>query len=322
MYNFFQSSEALLHFQNVEYSRFYLETCYKKTQLKNSLEKAYSNTETFLAYLQHGERCLKEARLVSPQIQPILLFYGLTSYIKACILTVDPSYPSSTSVLAHGLSARKRKKKAYTFFEDEVKIQKDGLFTHCLQTMFHVKQLNGDKWTMGELFLSIPDLIETTSFYKLSTPFVLIQEPIRSRYQFPEEILDRYHMTEKYFQTYCQSLCSFTLNWEDQKSLVFYLDDPNSLFSHSPFRYHTNNKKWYFPSKRNPFTNMPELAIHYALLYNLSMIARYDIEWWNDLFLYRSTKDFVFIIRFLQVTFEKIPFLLTSYLFKENTSSS
>ena len=322
MYTFLQPNEALLHFQNVEYSRFYLEKRYQKKQLENATEKAYSNTEPFLAYLQYGDRCLKEAQLISPQLQPILLFYGLTSFIKACLLTVDPNYPSTTSVLAHGLSARKRKKKAYIFFEDEVKIQKDGLFTYFLHTLFHVKQSYGDKWTMKDLFSSVPELVETNSFYKLSVPYLFIQELHSKCYQFPDQILDRYHMTDSYFKTYSQSLCSFTLNWVHQDDLIFQLNDSESLFAHSPFRYHTINNKWYFPSKRNPFTNIPELTIHYALLYNLSMVARYDIEWWNDLFLYRTTKDFVFINRFLQIAFKKIPFLITSYLLDEKFSSS
>ena len=82
MYTFLQPNEALLHFQNVEYSRFYLEKRYQKKQLENATEKAYSNTEPFLAYLQYGDRCLKEAQLISPQLQPIFFFMDSLPLLK------------------------------------------------------------------------------------------------------------------------------------------------------------------------------------------------------------------------------------------------
>ena len=62
-------------------------------------------------------------------IQPILLFYGFVHLIKACLLQQDPCYPENTSVFAHGVTTRKRKKQQYEFLKDEVKFQKNGLFS-------------------------------------------------------------------------------------------------------------------------------------------------------------------------------------------------
>lgn len=75
-------------------------------------------------FLEHGKLYYHQAINAPMSIQPILLFYGLVHLIKACLLTIDPNYPNSTSVLAHGVSTRKLKKQQYLFFQDEVKIQK------------------------------------------------------------------------------------------------------------------------------------------------------------------------------------------------------
>ena len=65
--------------------------------------------------------------------KPMLLFYGMGQLFKACLLTIDPNYPESTSVLAHGVTTRKRKKQGYQFLEDEVKIQKNWTYLLTLQ---------------------------------------------------------------------------------------------------------------------------------------------------------------------------------------------
>ncbi len=48
-------------------------------------------------------------------LKPLLLYYGYVQLLKAILLTVDPIYPQSSSVLAHGVSTRKRKKQHYSF---------------------------------------------------------------------------------------------------------------------------------------------------------------------------------------------------------------
>ena len=56
------------------------------------------------------------------------------------------------------------------------------------------------------------------------------------------------------------------------------------------------------------------MLAHYLLLYNLSMISRYETEWWYELLHTYSSKDYPFILRFLEVTAQKIPYLISCYL--------
>jgi hypothetical protein len=108
--------------------------------------------------VEHGKKYYTLADQAPPEIKPVLLFYGMIQLMKACILTIDPEYPESSSVLAHGLSTRKRKKRSYEFFQDEVKVQKTGLFNHFCEKLFHMKHIEGEKFMMDHLFKLIPEL--------------------------------------------------------------------------------------------------------------------------------------------------------------------
>ena len=145
-------------FFSAEYCQRFLKKCYQKRNIENPEQKSYENCYAFLYYLEHGQIYYQQAENAPLIIKPILLFYGLVHLIKACILTIDPAYPETTSVLAHGVSTRKRKKQNYQFFQDEVKFQKNGLFPFMSEKLFHMKQLEGEKVTMEELLQLIPEL--------------------------------------------------------------------------------------------------------------------------------------------------------------------
>ncbi|QQK74167.1 hypothetical protein HUG15_00045 [Salicibibacter cibarius] len=201
----FTVSETLTKTLYTRYQSLYNEEKYAK-------KYAYENTLPFIHRWQQGRSLLEECQHMSFHAQPLLLFYGFSHLIKALILLYDPTYPSTTNVLAHGVSTRKRKRKDYRFIDDEVKIQKHGLFPHVLQHMYQMEPSNQDRFQMATLFLQIPFL----------------------------------------------------------KDIV--RDDPR------------------FKSKKNEAT-LPALLIHYLLLYNLSMINRYETEWWGELISQRSSAD-------------------------------
>ena len=59
---------------------------------------------------------------------------------------------------------------------------------------------------------------------------------------------------------------------------------------------------------------LPEIAVHYLLLYNLSMICRYEAEWWGELLHTFDGGDLPFILQFLSITERKIPSLISLLL--------
>src|SRR5690625_3465222 len=78
----------------------------------------------------------------------------------------------------------------------------------------------------------------------------------------------------------------------------------------APFFIHLVNQSIYFPRTREQYLPISEVMVHYLLLYNLSMLSRYETEWWGDLLMTMPEIDYPFIVHFLNETANKIPTLL------------
>ncbi len=57
------------------------------------------------------------------------------------------------------------------------------------------------------------------------------------------------------------------------------------------------------------------MTIHYLILYNVGMIARYETEWWYELLTQHISDDYVLIQQFLLVTEKKFLNTLHSFFF-------
>ncbi|WP_238942082.1 YaaC family protein [Bacillus sp. REN10] len=235
--------DPLLSYYSVPRAKSFLQASYKVNEIEQVEQCAYDNCYRFIYCLEHGELLLKQAQQAPIAVQPVLAFYGLSHLLKACLLTVDPFYPTSVQVLAHGLSSRKKKKQNYHFFQDEVKIQRHGLFIHFSEKMFHTTHIEGTKLKMKTLLKQIPELSS------LFLPY------------------------EKH---------STSIKSEKNEETIFY----------------------------------SELMIYYALLYNLSMIARYETEWWYELLKLMPGEEYPFIKQFLTISIHKTPLLIEDYLRK------
>lgn len=209
--------------------RFLVRTYEQQPSFKEKATKlSYQNAATLHYEWMIGKTYWQEGMLASFYVQPLLYFYGMTHFLKGIILLNDPYYPANSDVLAHGVTSRKRKKKGYSFLEDEVKVQKRGFFPHFSKELFHVEHVTGEKWQMGHLLYSLP------------------------------------HMQSLMQQ--CQ-LANFS-------SLV---------------------------KKLHP------LAIHFLLLYNLSMICRYEAEWWGELLTLSHGEDYPVVKHYLMTVAHQVP---------------
>lgn len=306
-------------FRSADVAQRFLLQCYKQQQREDAVQRSYTNCYPFLYYLEHGQNFYAAARQSPLSIKPVLLFYGMVQLIKACLLTVDPDYPESTSVLAHGVSTRKRKKQGYEFLNDEVKIQKNGLFTHFSEKMFHVKQEAGEKFRMGMLLQRICELHETFFCLSerkkpLSLPVVHTVSP--PMLAIPKAILDHYHMSQLRFIQYMSEEGhekQLTFAKEEGEFLYFKMESPLSPIKEGPFLFHSNGT-YHIPTKKEKIFALPEIHAHYLLLYNLSMISRYETEWWSELLHSYSSKAYIFILQFLSISADKVPLLLNEYL--------
>lgn len=298
-------------FFSAENTQSFLKNKYAKLGLTNSDQKGFENCYAFIYYLEHGQIYYKQAESSPLILKPILLFYGLVHLIKACILTINPSYPENAAVLAHGVTTRKRKKQNYQFFHDEIKFQKNGLFPYMSEMMFGIKQLEGDKMPMDELLRLIPELDSLFQELEGIHTFMILEKK-DDKFVIPEKILDHYHMSSNRFSDFLQSKFGNQFDFASD-GLSFVLPDRSLKFP-SPLKYNLEQESFAFSLHRSPFFHFPELLIHYLLLYNLSMIARYETEWWGELTKMMSTKDFPFIESFLRITTQKSPYLIYQFL--------
>lgn len=319
-YRFIWQSFNALHAANT--TQHVLQKCYEKAAVPDAEKKSYENSYPFIYYLEHGQNYYQLSQNAPLSIKPVLLFYGMVQLLKACLLTVDPQYPESTSVLAHGVSTRKRKKQSYEFFHDEVKVQKNGLFSHFSERMFHVKQMEGEKFTMEQLFKRIPELQNLFSLHFQQHCYFETPVIDGKMLVIPTEALDSYHMTSRRFLDFIAHTLPFSTsqsneetNRENRNPISLKINTTNFPLplASSPLLYHLYENTYYLPKERELLTFFPEIMTHYLLLYNLSMISRYETEWWSELLHSYSSNDYPFIRQFLAVSADKVPFLL--YLF-------
>lgn len=317
-YNDFHS---FLPYFSASNTQLYLKNCYHKKEIEQAEKKSYENSYPFIYYLEHAQVYYNQAAQSPLLIQPILLFYGLVHLIKACLLTTDPNYPENTSMLAHGVSTRKRKKQQYEFFLDEVKFQKNGLFSCMLENMFHVTQLEGDKVTMDDLFMQVPEL--NSLYLQVEGKQSFVEVPLlQESYAFPKAILDTYHMTENRFVDFLQLESSHLLTYKESVTDYLLFDYSYSTNKLEPLKFNLEDSHYYFSLLRGKFLFFPEMVSHYLLLYNLSMIARYETEWWSELLKTMPNRDYPFIVQFLNITAKKGPFLVYQYLSGQNKVKS
>ncbi|WP_088066379.1 YaaC family protein [Gottfriedia luciferensis] len=316
LYSYNNVWDELCYFSSAQYSKNYLQAKYERSKSTDQKTKAFHNAYPFLYYLEHGKSYFDAAKHSQINVKPTLLFYGLVQLLKACILTVDPYYPSSTAILAHGVTSRKIKKIGYSFTDDEVKIQKNGLFTHASKVLFNINNLEGEKFTMLQLLQSIPELSKILKITKNGSTFIPITIE-NDLITIPEQILSSYHFTSERFISFLhskQATLDIVIVEQNQKQIKIKSNFPDKLLNKPPFYFNLFSQNYLLKSQKESLFLLPEILYHYLLLYNLSMICRYETDWWCELLQSYSTDDYPLINQFLTTTEQKIPYLIHRFL--------
>ncbi|MDQ0163926.1 YaaC family protein [Aeribacillus alveayuensis] len=289
-----------------------LEKIYKKNGIISPNQKAFQNCYTFMYYIMHAENYYNTAIFSPLAVKPTLCFYGISQLLKGALLTVDPDYPSNSAVLAHGVSTRKRKKQHYQFLSDEVKIQKYGLFGYVANCLFHMKHVEGEKFSMKSLLKRIPELqAHFKHHFQLTTMFPVHLS--NSYIHIDKSLADYYHISTERLKEIINTKLSVTFKQEYDHKLVFQPLTPFERIWQSKLFFHVFENKYYLPIHKEDLKIFPEILVHYLILYNLSMISRYETEWWYDLLKSHSSDDYIFIKNFLDISLVKIPIITYFY---------
>ena len=127
-------------------------------------------------------------------------------------------------------------------------------------------------------------------------------------------------MTENRFQDFLTSKFQipFLISSEtDMIKIDMNIEHSNENGTVLPFQFNIVENHYSFPLLKDKLFHLPEILIHYLLLYNLSMIARYETEWWSELIKMMPNNDYPFVQSFLNVTQKKGPFLIFEFLTNE-----
>src|SRR5699024_4514174 len=212
-----------------------------------------------------------------------------------------------------------RKKRQFSFLKDEVKVQYQGLFPYFSEHLFHMKHIPFDKVTMQQMAGLIPEL---TFFFRLQQNDTLIH--IGSIHEcslkFPIHILDNYYLTANSFIKRIKSHASVLTSEIGEKQIIISLRSPIKT-SFGPFFVDYHNNEIYFPLYRDQFILISEVMVHYLILYNLSMLSRYESQWWGELLTLKPDKEYPVIAHFLETTADKVPLLLGKMLYEFTLST-
>lgn len=313
------------YFENEDITKNLLYTAYLTQEKdKEALALAYQNTVKFIYLLKQGVAYFEAARKSELMVQPLLLYYGMASFMKVLILLHDPYYPSSTTVLQHGLTTRKKKRMNYSFINDVVKIQKDGLLPHFSKAVFKESLETNSKYLISHLISLLPELQPCLHIlFKTRTMLPVTIEQIDENtytFLFSKQDLEqeKLHFSTIYhlFQTSPLINEEITI-LDEQLAIVMKITKPiHELKQIHNQVYEDYLGKYYFYFKDHVPT-MAEIVIYNLIMFVLGMLCRYDTEQWGEIMYSIHSPDLFLIKEFVQVTLRKFPNIILNYLFGE-----
>jgi hypothetical protein len=292
---------------------------------KEANRLAFENTHKFIYFLKQGTAYFNSAKKSDLIVRPLLVYYGITSLMKSILLLKDPHYPKTTSVLQHGITTRKKKKNNYSFQDDEIKVQKDGLLPYFSQIVTNDPLLTHRKYKVLDLFSMIPELQDSffLLFQSRTMTSIHVTKLSSSTWLFTFE-KSQVHENNLVFSEIVSlfehglSLSEEILSTSDvELSLTVSTSNPN----YKPDKNHTQIVRDYRGEYHFYFKDSlalsNEIIVYNMLMYILGMLCRYDTELWGELIFSFSSSDIYIIEEILQLSLRKFPNLILNYLFNE-----
>ncbi|SFP90522.1 YaaC family protein [Salibacterium halotolerans] len=295
---------AAFESQNVLQRKLEKEYLVRGASARDALRWSYRNTPVFHYEWLLGRTYWTEGAEVSLLTRPLLLFYGLTHLLKGLLLTEDPHYPAAADMLTHGVTTRKKKKKQFTFLEDEVKIQKQGFFPHFSLYMFHMKHAAGEKWKINHLFFKWDAMVHL--YLDIFGEEALPRVQLFSSSITVEHVSSEKEQSLSLIRNQLEQL-GIEVEGIKKRTAGTVLFSIKRLPDDAASRLIRRGNSYYMPPSCFDVSNLAPLSIHYLLLYDLSMLCRYEGEWWGDLCTQRVGEDYSFIHYYLDWALTDVP---------------
>ncbi len=266
-----------------------------------------SDTANSLSYTVGSAREFYDAADgVSVLTRPLLLFYGMIDLSKALFISTHGKKSPSRS---HGLQSIKEWNGEIS--ELSVKVSKDGTFPQ-FHGCYCKDSIRYKTLALKELFSQIPEI---------KTEFETIyNEKSRALYTSPGEygieIIDS--ELEKYGDL--DYLLNQIPGFSEKYRIVNKSEERCWLIN---IQYRTpdlmkrsisGDKYFVLPIVKEDVLLLPEMSVHYLIMYLLGMISRYQPEEWGKVITGEDSGEIYFLKKFLYVTRRKFPNLVLNEL--------
>jgi len=303
-------------------ARKHLAQSYNKRKIENAERLAFQQSTRFLYTWKQARTYYQTAEKSELLIRPLLQFYGCMHLLKGLCISCDPLYPQNSKVLQHGVTTRKIKKNPYSLFEDEVRPQKEGLFSYVAQQL-KLYPLS-DKYKVGQLFSYFPELSGDCERLGQSHHWKEITNTNGNRVMLPEEADGALSFSPdtllRYLNRFSPEGVHFVQDFsthEKCREIQVILDKKNNLsLECHPLFVRGENDRWYFWNHVDGQDELPfpRWAAHYLLMYLFGMLCRYEVEFWGELVLSHSYSEICLVERFLDLHQRQFPFMIKELL--------
>ncbi|TCS95473.1 YaaC-like protein [Hazenella coriacea] len=329
--------DEFLYLENESVAKRFLTQKYSALGASHAERVSFRNVYDFISYIKQARNSFLSIKKNSLWIQPLLLYYGMMGLLKALLLTIDTDYPQNTTVLRHGLSTRKRKKVPFRFSQDEIRVQKEGLFPH-LAKLLGVSIATGETFITRNLLGMIPDL-QSTYQRVFNHPSLIpielshdhpIPEATHMEWEIEDSVLDQLHLTP---QSLVEKLNSHSISSQfrlslsqDQKnrvqmiwlnSEVPHVNSWSKGFNHPWFMSDKKGNYYLWLSNNCPIHPIPEYLTLYMLLFSLSMLCRYDPPLWGEIIDSDMSEERILIEQLLSTVTRKFPQMILELFYEE-----
>ncbi|SDX27499.1 YaaC-like Protein [Marininema mesophilum] len=316
----------------------YLRDKYQQEGLDHPDRASFRASHALMSYVRQARELYRAARESSPFVSPLLTYYGMMNLAKAWMLSFDPDYPRNALVLRHGASTRRRKRSDFRLSEDEIRIQPEGLLPELVRASGWGALCN-TSWTIKHLLSLLPDIQDSyrqvfreASLYPIAIHTRSINGRQSMSFTLEEKVLDQLHLSPRGLAERLNSVAEeqgsrFTVDkspapcgwvrmwWSHPEST--HVDRWKRGFAHPWFREDTRGGYYLYLNRGRTPDVIPEMFVHYLLLFSLSMLCRYEVPLWGEIVSGTAAKEAVLVEEFLQVTRRKFPNLILNTLFEE-----
>jgi hypothetical protein len=265
------------------------------TQLYESAAKVAASARQAAAYEASSNH-------VALTIQPLLRYYTVLHWMKTLLFVKDLSFPSSSSVLQHGISVRRSKRHPYRWPYETAYVYKDGVLQSvCALACPNIRLPS--RFVVGDLLGTLPHIARhLSSVYERFQHVYIIQsagnDAPGSEYV-ARKIASNADLTvDQWRSKYLEVIPGFARAAETTEALS--QDHPPSLVrlpapSHGhPWTVSDGSRRYMLDDSW-----YPQWICHFVLLYTLSALSRYNPVEWSDVVTWNNEPDAFFVREYL-----------------------